>query len=134
MADPDFFTSLQLTSNGEAALLAEDARRRNRCRDVQHAAIWPASMTDIKKSSSLLRFARERSAMIESPFLLLPEVDKISRLSDLTRWRLEKSGRFPKRIRIAGRKVAWRKSEIEAWVADPEGWARRHNTQPRILG
>jgi prophage regulatory protein len=91
-------------------------------------------MTDIKKSSSLLRFARERSAMIESPFLLLPEVDKISRLSDLTRWRLEKSGRFPKRIRIAGRKVAWRKSEIEAWVADPEGWARRHNTQPRILG
>jgi predicted DNA-binding transcriptional regulator AlpA len=92
-----------------------------------------ASMSGLASALSWLT-KDGRSAMIESPFLLLPEVDKISRLSDLTRWRLEKSGRFPKRIRIAGRKVAWRKSEIEAWVADPEGWARRHNTQPRILG
>jgi predicted DNA-binding transcriptional regulator AlpA len=72
--------------------------------------------------------------MIESPFLLPSEVDKISRLSGLTRWRLEKSCRFPKRIKIAGRKVAWRKTEIEAWAADPEGWAGRHDAQPGVVG
>ena len=91
------------------------------------------TITDIEEA--LLFFVcSERFPMIESPFLLPSEVDKISRLSDLTRWRLEKSGRFPKRIRIAGRKVAWRKSEIEAWVADPEGWAGRHDAQQGLVG
>jgi predicted DNA-binding transcriptional regulator AlpA len=51
------------------------------------------------------------------------EVENISRMCDLTRARLEKRGRFPKRVRIGGRRVAWRKAEIEAWIADPEGWA-----------
>jgi prophage regulatory protein len=64
-----------------------------------------------------------------SPFLLPNEVDHISCISDVTRWRLEKSGRFPKRIRIANRKIAWRKTDIEAWAADPEGWAKRHSNQ-----
>jgi prophage regulatory protein len=58
-------------------------------------------------------------------FLLPAEVDAITRISDLTRWRLEKRGRFPLRIKIANRKIAWRKSDIEAWAADPEGWAIR---------
>lgn len=30
--------------------------------------------------------------------------------------RLEKQGRFPKRIRIGERRVGWRLSEIEAWL------------------
>lgn len=60
--------------------------------------------------------------MTETPFLLPSEVNKISRITDVTRMRLEKSGRFPKRIKIGARKIAWRRSEIEAWTADPEGW------------
>ncbi|MFN0218243.1 MAG: helix-turn-helix transcriptional regulator [Hyphomicrobium sp.] len=30
--------------------------------------------------------------------------------------RLEKQGKFPKRIRIGERRVGWRLSEIEAWL------------------
>ena len=50
-------------------------------------------------------------------FLLPAEVDAITRSSDLTCSRLEKRGRFPPRIKIANRKIAWRKSDIEAWAA-----------------
>lgn len=32
--------------------------------------------------------------------------------------RLEKQGKFPKRIRIGERRVGWRLSEIEAWLEE----------------
>lgn len=57
------------------------------------------------------------------PFLLPDEVDHISTMCDLTRARLERNGKFPRRVRIGNRKIAYRRSEIERWVADPEGWA-----------
>lgn len=31
--------------------------------------------------------------------------------------RLEKRGRFPRRIRLGDNRVAWLRSEIEAWIA-----------------
>ena len=31
--------------------------------------------------------------------------------------RLEKLGRFPRRIRVGANRVAWLQSEIEAWIA-----------------
>ncbi len=73
--------------------------------------------------------------MMESPFFLQDEVNEISRVCDLTRSRLEKRGLFPKRVRIGARKVAWRKTEIEEWARDPEGWAKRHSEQSeRAIG
>jgi predicted DNA-binding transcriptional regulator AlpA len=62
----------------------------------------------------------------ESVFLLPIEVDAISQLSAVTRWRREKVGQFPRRVKLSARKIAYRKSEIEAWQADPEGWAKRN--------
>ena len=59
-------------------------------------------------------------------FLLPREVEEITRLSDLTRSRLEKRGKFPPRIKIGNRKIAWRKVDIEEWSRDPEAWAQRH--------
>ncbi len=32
--------------------------------------------------------------------------------------RLEKAGRFPKRIQLGQNRVAWLRSEIEAWIAE----------------
>ena len=32
--------------------------------------------------------------------------------------RLEKRGKFPKRIRIGERRVGWRLSDVEAWLAE----------------
>ena len=32
--------------------------------------------------------------------------------------KLEKKGRFPRRIQIGPRRVGWRLSDIESWIAD----------------
>jgi predicted DNA-binding transcriptional regulator AlpA len=61
-----------------------------------------------------------------SPFLLPSEVDEISRLCDVTRRRHESRGQFPKRVYVTGRKIVYRKSDIEEWAADPEGWRARN--------
>ncbi len=49
--------------------------------------------------------------------LLINEVTARARLSDTTLWRLEKAGRFPKRLKIGFKRVAWRAAEIDAWIA-----------------
>ena len=36
--------------------------------------------------------------------------------SDMHVWRLEREGKFPKRIKIGANRVAWRLSEILAWI------------------
>jgi prophage regulatory protein len=59
-------------------------------------------------------------------FLLEPEVAELTRLSYLTRLRREAAGAFPRRIKIGARKIAWHRADIEAWLADPAGWAKRH--------
>lgn len=64
-------------------------------------------------------------SLSESPFLLDDEVEQRSLLSPTTRWRREKEGRFPRRIKIGARKIAYRRSEILEWESDPEGWAAR---------
>ncbi|MGB6434526.1 MAG: AlpA family phage regulatory protein [Bradyrhizobium sp.] len=58
-------------------------------------------------------------------FLLPAEVQEITRLRDPTRKRMEARKLFPRRIRIAPRRIGWRRTDIEAWVADPEGWQLR---------
>lgn len=35
----------------------------------------------------------------------------------MTIWRYEQSGLFPARIQIGIQRVAWRKSDIEVWIA-----------------
>lgn len=60
--------------------------------------------------------------------LRLPEVEKITGLSQTTIWRREREGTFPRRRRVSGNVVAWRSDEIEAWidgrpVAEPESEA-----------
>jgi prophage regulatory protein len=59
--------------------------------------------------------------------LLLDEVTARVRLSDTTLWRLEKVHRFPKRVKIGFKRVAWRAGEIDAWIAiGADAWAASH--------
>lgn len=44
------------------------------------------------------------------------EIKKITSLSRSTRWRLERSGGFPKKRRISPNRVAWLESEILDWI------------------
>jgi prophage regulatory protein len=51
---------------------------------------------------------------------ILRKPELISRLglSDVTIWRLEKSGDFPKRIQLGGNSVGWLESEIVNWIQE----------------
>ena len=60
-----------------------------------------------------------------------PECREITDLSRAQRWRLERDGKFPRRLRLGPRTVRWRLSEILAWIADlpaasPERHLQRH--------
>jgi predicted DNA-binding transcriptional regulator AlpA len=58
-------------------------------------------------------------AMLERfpPLMTEHEVVAATRLSNVTVWRLERAGQFPKRFRTAGKKVAWSRGEIAQWFA-----------------
>jgi|GEM_PF-1293024 len=45
-----------------------------------------------------------------------PELLNKVGLSDVTIWRMEKDGKFPKRLRLGGNSCGWLESEIDGWV------------------
>lgn len=47
-----------------------------------------------------------------------PELFARVGLSDATIWRMEKAGKFPRRVRLGGNSVGWIDDEIEGWFAD----------------
>lgn len=49
-------------------------------------------------------------------FVREKEVRQLSGLSRATRWRLARRGEFPKAYRLSQNIVAWRLSEITAWM------------------
>ena len=48
--------------------------------------------------------------------ILRNELRLLVPLSVTTVWRMERRGEFPRRISISTRRVAWRRSEVEAWL------------------
>ena len=49
-------------------------------------------------------------------FIVLPQVQEQVPYSASHIWRLEKSGKFPNRIRLGGNRVAWLQSEVDSWI------------------
>ncbi|MBP7766836.1 MAG: AlpA family phage regulatory protein [Syntrophaceae bacterium] len=45
-----------------------------------------------------------------------PELFARVGLSDATIWRLEKSGKFPRRVKLGGNSVGWMSDEFETWL------------------
>ena len=45
-----------------------------------------------------------------------PELLEIVPLSHVTIWRMEKGGKFPKRVQIGGNAVGWLASEVNQWI------------------
>ena len=66
-------------------------------------------------------------------FIILPQVQEIVPYSASHIWRLERSGEFPKRIRLGGNRVAWLQSEVESWIEGKIA-ARPDGTHPVKLG
>ena len=49
-------------------------------------------------------------------FVHEPECLKMTGLSRITRWRLERQGSFPKRRQISPNCIAWLESELREWL------------------
>lgn len=49
--------------------------------------------------------------------LRIRDVCRLLRISQPTLWRLRHDHRFPEPTEVTGRIVAWRQSDIEAWIA-----------------
>jgi predicted DNA-binding transcriptional regulator AlpA len=54
-------------------------------------------------------------AMIDR-FVRKPELEQITGLDEVTVWRLEQVGRFPRRRKITSKAVGWLLSEVREWV------------------
>jgi predicted DNA-binding transcriptional regulator AlpA len=119
----DYFAVSEIISEG-FSLTHIRGLAQNRSRD------WGPTIQVFRRVTESSLFAW--GFLMNQSFLLPAEVDAITRIGDLTRWRLEKRGRFPRRLKIANRKIAWRKSGIEAWVADPEGWPMRQQGESGV--
>jgi prophage regulatory protein len=52
----------------------------------------------------------------EERIIRKPEARQITGLSDPTIYRLEKEGRFPKRLRLGGSACGWLLSEVNDWL------------------
>ena len=57
--------------------------------------------------------------MEQQPALLSKaKVIEITTLSHTTIWRMVKQGKFPKSVKASMGRVAWRKSDIDTWLAE----------------
>lgn len=57
----------------------------------------------------------EKTIIIDR-FVREAECKQISGLSRTRRWELERDGKFPKRIQLSERAIAWRLSDLMAWI------------------
>lgn len=58
---------------------------------------------------------------METRIIRKPELFSKLGLSDATIWRMEKLGRFPRRIRLGGKSVGWLDSEVKEWLTKKLG-------------
>ena len=56
--------------------------------------------------------------VVQSELMLAPEVDARVPYSRAHLYRLENQGAFPKRKRIGANRIAWKRSEVEEWLAE----------------
>jgi len=62
---------------------------------------------------------------IEAAIRILREQDvhRLTGVSRVTRWRWEKDGQFPQRVRLGKNIMGWREHEILAWIESrPRGF------------
>ena len=53
-----------------------------------------------------------------SPLIAWPELESLIPYTRQHILRLEKEGKFPKRVRVGEARIAWVREEVEHWIAD----------------
>lgn len=61
--------------------------------------------------------------MMKTPQRVIRKPEVLARvgLSDVTIWRLERDGQFPKRIQLGPNSVGWLSTEVDQWIERKAG-------------
>lgn len=60
-------------------------------------------------------------------FQRMPAVqERVGGVSRTTIYEWVKKGQFPKPVKIGGRAIAWRISDLDQWAADPQAWQEQN--------
>ena len=57
-------------------------------------------------------------APIIDRIVLEDEATALCGFSRVTRWRMEKEDRFPRRVKVCDGKIGWRMSDIQRWLSE----------------
>jgi prophage regulatory protein len=104
---------------------AEKARAKTeRLLNQRHRVQPAASTVDLAAVRASVRKAvvdaevEKQVAAQAAPDRLLrvKEVEKVAGLHRSSIWRLERQGDFPKRVQLTKKTVAWRASDVAAWI------------------
>ena len=58
----------------------------------------------------------KQDGIVKNKFISNPTVKEMTGLSNVTRWRMEKRGEFPRRRQISPNRVAYLESEVLEWM------------------
>jgi prophage regulatory protein len=128
--DGQLAATVLIVANDEARALLARGKKSSRA-FKQAAERWAggridwAARVDVVAVRASIRKARvedeveKRVTARAEPdrFLRVPDVVKLTGLHRSSLWRLERAGDFPKRVRLTSNTVAWRASEVAAWIA-----------------
>ncbi len=67
-------------------------------------------------TENLTRNTLEHPVPVHDKIIRIPATVDMTGVSRSTLYRMEKSGKFPKRIRISERASGWRLSDVQAWI------------------
>lgn len=74
-------------------------------------------MTLISGGKAKRKAPATTQAVVSVRILRKPEAQQKVGLSHSTIWRLEREGKFPKRLRLGGGACGWIEHEIDEWIA-----------------
>lgn len=72
-----------------------------------------------KHQSEKRRRNKSRPGVVLAPLgriLRRKNVRRVTGLSDTTIWRLEKAGKFPRRLQLTANTVGWSEREVRDWI------------------
>jgi len=83
---------------------------------MKHNIFRKTNTTTAEANVTALADASSRGTAEPVAILDESKVEELTSLSRTTRWRMERRGEFPKRVRLSPGRVGWRQAEIEAWI------------------
>ena len=69
-------------------------------------------------------------AEVDKRYVRYPEIKEMISIAPGTLRKMERDGRFPKRVKLSARLVGWWLPDVRRWLADPEKYRADLPLQP----